>query len=102
MINNKEYIEIRSDFFNNNVIKSIDEEYGVHYTMIYIDLLLFSTDGYLKFNGSKKDFFKKVSLKINEKVEDIEKTIEILILKDLIEVISENEYLLKQTEVVRY
>lgn len=102
MTNNKDYIELREDFFQNSVIQSIDEEYGVHYTMIYIDLLLLSPEGHLKFNGSKKDFFKKASLKINEKVEDIEKTIEILILKDLIDVISENDYLLKQTEVVRY
>ncbi|ERT56219.1 hypothetical protein J2S72_001331 [Peptoniphilus koenoeneniae] len=102
MTNNKDYIELREDFFENDVIKSIDEEYGILYTMIYVDLLLLSPDGYLKFNGSKKDFIKKVSLKINEKVEDIEKTIEILILKDLIDVISENEYFLKQTEVVRY
>lgn len=102
MTNNKDYIELREDFFENDVIKSIDEEYGVHYTMIYIDLLLLSLDGYLKFNGSKKDFFKKISLKINERVEDVEKAIEILISKDLIDVISENEYFLKQTEVVRY
>lgn len=102
MINNKEYIELRGDFFKNDVIQSIGEEYGILYTMIYVDLLLLSKDGYLKFNGSKKDFLKKISLKINERVEDVEKAIEILILKDLIEVISENEYFLKQTEVVRY
>lgn len=102
MTNNKDYIELRNDFFENNVIKSIDEEYGVPYKIIYIDLLLLSPDGYLKFNGSKKDFLKKISLKINERVKDVEKAIEILILKDLIEVISENEYFLKQTEVVRY
>lgn len=102
MTNNKDYIELRNDFFENNVIKSIDEEYGVLYKIIYIDLLLLSPDGYLKFNGSKKDFLKKISLKINERVKDVEKAIEILILKDLIEVISENEYFLKQTEVVRY
>lgn len=102
MTNNKDYIELRNDFFKNDVIKSINEEYGVLYTIIYIDLLLLSPDGYLKFNGSKKDFLKKISLKINERVEDVEKAIEILILKDLIEVISENEYFLKQTEVVRY
>ncbi|KGF33929.1 hypothetical protein HMPREF2134_06315 [Peptoniphilus lacrimalis DNF00528] len=102
MTNNKDYIELRNDFFENDVIKSIDEEYGVLYKIIYIDLLLLSPDGYLKFNGSKKDFLKKISLKINERVEDVEKAIEILILKDLIEVISENEYFLKQTEVVRY
>lgn len=102
MTNNKDYIELRNDFFENDVIKSIDEEYGVLYKIIYIDLLLLSPDGYLKFNGSKKDFLKKISLKINERVEDVEKAIEILILKDLIDVISENEYFLKQTEVVRY
>lgn len=102
MTNNKDYIELRNDFFENDVIKSIDEEYGVLYKIIYIDLLLLSPDGYLKFNGSKKDFLKKISLKTNERVEDVEKAIEILILKDLIEVISENEYFLKQTEVVRY
>lgn len=102
MTNNKDYIELRNDFFENDVIKSIDEEYGILYTMIYVDLLLLSKDGYLKFNGSKKEVFKKISLKINERVEDVEKAIEILISKDLIDVISENEYLLKQTEVVRY
>lgn len=102
MTNNKDYIELREDFFKNDVIKSINEEYGILYTMIYVDLLLLSPDGYLKFNGSKKDFFKKISLKINERVEDVEKAIEILISKDLIDVISENEYFLKQTEVVRY
>lgn len=102
MTNNKEYIELREDFFDNDVIQSIEEEYGILYTMIYVDLLLLSNDGYLKFNGSKKEVFKKISLKINEKVEDVEKAIEILMLKDLIDVISENEYFLKQTEVVRY
>lgn len=100
----KECIYLRDDFFENDVVKSIEDKYGLHYSIIYIKLLLLgcNNDGYLRFKNTEENFIKEISLEINEGFEVVEKTIEILISKNLIEVISENEYFLKSTEVVKF
>lgn len=100
----KEYFCLRDDFFENDVVKSIEDKYGLHCLAIYIKLLLLgcNNDGYLRFKNTEENFIKEISLEINEEFEVVEKTIEILISKNLIEVISENEYFLKSTEVVKF
>lgn len=100
----KECVCLRDDFFENDVVKSIEDKYGFRYSIIYIKLLILgcNNDGYLRFKNTEENFIKEISLEIDEEFEVVEKTIEILISKNLIEVISENEYFLKSTEVVKF
>lgn len=100
----KECVCLREDFFENDVVKSIEDKYGFRYSIIYIKLLILgcNNDGYLRFKNTEENFIKEISLEIDEEFEVVEKTIEILISKNLIEVISENEYFLKSTEVVKF
>lgn len=102
---------LRDDFLDNNVIRRIADKYGYMYISLYLKLLLLSmdNDGYLKIEDintidSNDDGYLKIEdiNTINASMETIDEAIEILVSENLIDVISENEYFFKQTEVVRY
>lgn len=104
----KNEVFLRDDFYDNNVIRRIADKYGYMYISLYLKLLLLSmdNDGYLKIEDintidSNDDGYLKIE-DINASMETINEAIEILVSENLIDVISENEYFFKQTEVVRY
>ena len=104
----KNEVFLRDDFYDNNVIRIIADKYGYMYISLYLKLLLLSmdNDGYLKIEDintidSNDDGYLKIE-DINASMETINEAIEILVSENLIDVISENEYFFKQTEVVRY
>ena len=100
---------LRDDFFDNDVIQRIANKYGWMYISLYLKLLLLSmdNDGYLKYediktiDASMEEIDGAINT-INASMETIDEAIEILVSENLIDVISENEYFFKQTEVVRY
>lgn len=100
---------LREDFYDNDVIQRIVKKYGWMYISLYLKLLLLSmdNDGYLKYediktiDASMEEIDGAINT-INASMETIDKAIEILVSENLIDVISENEYFFKQTEVVRY
>lgn len=107
----KNEVFLRDDFYDNNVIRRIADKYGYMYISLYLKLLLLSmdNDGYLKIediktiDASMEEINSEDYLEIiNASMEEIDKAIEILVSENLIDVISENEYFFKQTEVVRY
>lgn len=107
----KNEVFLRDDFYDNNVIRRIADKYGYMYISLYLKLLLLSmdNDGYLKIEDIKTidASMEKINSEdyleiINASMEEIDKAIEILVSENLIDVISENEYFFKQTEVVRY
>lgn len=107
----KNEVFLRDDFYDNNVIRRIADKYGYMYISLYLKLLLLSmdNDGYLKIediktiDASMEEINSEDYLEIiNASMEEIDKAIEILVSENLIDVISENEYFFKQTEVVKY
>lgn len=106
----KNEVFLRDDFYDNDVIQRIVNKYGWMYISLYLKLLLLSmdNDGYLKYediktiNASMEEINSEGINIINASMETIDEAIEILVSENLIDVISENEYFFKQTEVVRY
>lgn len=105
----KNEVFLRDDFYENNVIRRIADKYGYMYISLYLKLLLLSmdNDGYLKIEDintidASMETIDEALETINASMETINEAIEILVSENLIDVISENEYFFKQTEVVRY
>lgn len=109
----KNEVFLRDDFYENNVIRRIADKYSYMYISLYLKLLLLSmdNDGYLKIEdintidlSMDNDGYLKIEdiNTIDASMETINEAIEILVSENLIDVISENEYFFKQTEVVRY
>ena len=102
---NKRYYWLRlmSDFFTQPKMKKLRRIAGGDtYTIIYLKMQLLSlkNDGNLFFEGIEEDFAKEIALTIDEDEENVRVTIQYLISQNLLEEVSENEFLLTETQTL--
>lgn len=98
---NKKYywIKLNTNFFTQREIKSIRRnEYGLLYTIIYLKLLLLSSnnEGYLRFENTEESLIDEIAIEIDEEPEYVKAAITILESKGLIDIISDEEYFLNK------
>ena len=96
MATNKRYywIKLKEEFFTDKRIKRLRRiSGGDTYTIIYLKLLLLSLkdEGKLYYDGVESDFIKELALTIDETDDDVMVTVNYLINKGLLEVVTENE-----------
>jgi predicted phage replisome organizer len=95
------WLKLQDNFMNSKEIKKLRRIAGGDtYTCIYLKILLLSikTEGKIIFEGIEENFVDELSLEIDESVENIKMTLLYLEKHNLIENISEYEYILKYTE----
>lgn len=93
------WIKLNTNFFIQREIKSIrKKEDGLLVTVIYLKLLLLSAnyEGFLRFENTEDTFVDELAIEIDEETEDVRKAIETLASKNLIELISNDEYFLNK------
>lgn len=95
------WLKLMKDFFTNPKIKKLRKLAGGDtFTIIYLKLQLLSLDneGVLIFQGIENTFEEEMALTIDEDVENVSVTLNYLISQNLMEVLSETEYLLTETQ----
>lgn len=93
------WIKLNTNFFIQREIKSIrKKEDGLLVTVIYLKLLLLSAnyEGFLRFENTEDTFVDELAIEIDEETADVRKAIETLASKNLIELISNDEYFLNK------
>ena len=97
------WLKLMNDFFTQPKIKKLRRIAGGDtYTIIYLKMQLLSLkhNGKLFFEGIEDDFAEEISLTIDEDPENVKVTIQYLISQGLIEVISEDEFLMTETQTL--
>ena len=92
---------MKEDFFRQKEIKKLRKIAGGDtYTIIYLKMLLLAlkNDNKLYFEGVEDDFAEELALELDEDEENVSMTLAFLNRQNLIEMISEDEYLLPQCE----
>ena len=85
------WLKLREDFFDQTAIKKLRRMAGGDtYTIIYLKLQLISlrNDGVIIFEGVEESFEEEISLRLDEKVEDVQMTLLYLRRHSLIEELS--------------
>jgi predicted phage replisome organizer len=93
------WLKLQTDFFNNKFVKELRKmKNGDKLTIIYLKLLLLSikNNGVIKFDGTENNLPEQLELELDENVEDIRKTLVMLLKQDLIESVDENTFIIKQ------
>lgn len=98
---NKRYywLKLKEDFFNSKEMKKLRKIAGGDtYVIIYLKMQLLSLkdEGKLYFEGIDDDFSSELALVLDEDVENVRVTLNFLERCGLLEIISDNEYLLSQ------
>jgi predicted phage replisome organizer len=95
------WLKLKEDFFRQKEIKKLRKIAGGDtYTIIYLKMLLLAlkNDNKLYFEGVEDDFAEELALELDEDEENVSMTLAFLNRQNLIEMISEDEYLLPQCE----
>lgn len=93
------WLKLKDDFFREKEIKKLRKIAGGDtYTIIYLKMLLLSLgkEGRLYFEGIEDSFVEEVALEIDEDVENVKVTVLFLKKCNLLEELSENEFMLIQ------
>ena len=93
------WLKLKEDFFDKKIIKKLRKIAGGDtYTIIYLklQLLAMKNDGKLLFEGIEDNFAEEMALELDEDVENVRITLMYLEKNNLIEMLSENEYLLPE------
>ena len=94
------WLKLKDDFFNQNEIKKLRRIAGGDtYTIIYLKLQLLSLkkEAIITFDGTERNLAEQLSYEIDENVDNIEVTLSFLRANNLIEQVSENDFLLPKT-----
>lgn len=95
------WLKLMNDFFTQPKIKKLRRIAGGDtYTIIYLKMQLLSLrdNGKLFFEGIEDGFEEEIALTIDEDVENVKVTIQYLMSQGLLDVISENEFLMTETQ----
>lgn len=93
------WLKLKEDFFDKRVIKKLRKIAGGDtYTIIYLklQLLAMKNDGKLFFEGVEENFAEEMALELDEDAENVKVTLMYLEKNNLIETLSENEFLLPE------
>ena len=93
------WLKLKEDFFDKRVIKKLRKIAGGDtYTIIYLklQLLAIKNDGKLFFEGVEENFAEEMALELDEDAENVKITLIYLEKNNLIETLSENEFLLPE------
>ena len=93
------WLKLKEDFFDKRVIKKLRKIAGGDtYTIIYLklQLLAMKNDGKLYFEGVEENFAEEMALELDEEAENVKVTLMYLEKNNLIETLSENEFLLPE------
>lgn len=98
-MNKKRYywLKLKDDFFRQKEIKKLRRIAGGDtYTIIYLKMLLLAmkTDNKIYFDGIEDDFAEELSLELDEDVNNVQMTLAYLQKQQLIEAITDDEFLL--------
>ena len=91
------WLKLKDNFFNQKEVKKLRRIAGGDtYTIIYLKMQLLSIkkDGIIEFEGTEKDLAEQLSYEIDENLDNIQVTLSFLKVNNLIEEISENNFLL--------
>ena len=91
------WLKLKDNFFNQKEVKKLRRIAGGDtYTIIYLKMQLLSIkkDGIIEFEGTEKDLAEQLSYEIDEDLNNIQVTLSFLKVNNLIEEISENNFLL--------
>ena len=91
------WLKLKDNFFNQKEVKKLRRIAGGDtYTIIYLKMQLLSIkkDGIIEFEGTEKDLAEQLSYEIDEDLDNIQVTLSFLKVNNLIEEISENNFLL--------
>lgn len=93
------WLKLKEDFFDKRVIKKLRKIAGGDtYTIIYLklQLLAMKNDGKLFFEGVEENFAEEMALELDEDAENVKVTLMYLEKNNLIETLSESEFLLPE------
>lgn len=93
------WLRFKEDFFNQKEIKKLRRIAGGDtFTIIYLKMQLLSVknEGLLTFDGTEENIAEQLSLEIDEDTDNIKITIEFLVSNNLIEKVSEENFLLNK------
>lgn len=93
------WIQLKADFFRQKEIKKLRKIAGGDtYTIIYLKMLLLAAENDYKlyFEGVEDDFAEELALELDEDSDNVKMTLSFLQRQKLIEIISEDEFLLPQ------
>lgn len=93
------WLKLKDDFFQQRSIKKLRKIAGGDtYTIIYLKLQLLSLkdEGKLFYEGVEDDFIEEMALAIDEDADNVKVTLMFLEKNQLLEMVSDNEYLLPQ------
>ena len=91
------WLKLKDNFFNQKEVKKLRKIAGGDtYTIIYLKMQLLSIkkNGIIEFEGTEKDLAEQLSYEIDEDLNNIQVTLSFLKVNNLIEEISENNFLL--------
>lgn len=93
------WLKLKEDFFRQKEIKKLRRIAGGDtYTIIYLKMQLLSlrNEGVIFYEGTEDSFEEQLSLEIDEDIDNVKITLAFLFSNNLIEEISENEFLLNK------
>ena len=94
------WLKLKNDFFNQREIKKLRRIAGGDtFTIIYLKMQLLSiqSEGVLKFEGTEESLSEQLALELDEDEDNIKLTLAFLSQNNLIEQISDSEFLMPQT-----
>lgn len=95
------WLKLKDDFFRQKEIKKLRKIAGGDtYTVIYLKMLLLAmkNDNKLFFDGVEDEFAEELALELDEDEDNVKMTLAFLQRQKLIEMVSEDEYLLPQCQ----
>lgn len=93
------WLKLKEDFFRQKEIKKLRKIAGGDtYTIIYLKMQLLSlrNEGILYYEGTEETFEEQLSLEIDEEIDNVKVTLAFLFNNNLIEEISDNEFVLSK------
>ena len=93
------WLKLKEDFFRQKEIKKLRKIAGGDtYTIIYLKMQLLSlkNEGILYYEGTEESFEEQLSLEIDEDIDNVKVTLAFLFNNNLIEEISDNEFVLNK------
>lgn len=93
------WLKFKEDFFNQKEIKKLRRVAGGDtFTIIYLKMQLLSVknEGVITFEGTEENLSEQISLEIDEDVDNVKITLEYLYANNLIEKVSEDNFLLNK------
>lgn len=94
------WLKLKEDFFKSKSIKKLRKIAGGDtFTIIYLKMQLLSlkSEGKLFFENIEETFAQELALELDEEIENVEVTINFLQKHNLLEILTENQFILPQT-----